>query len=457
MWDSTLVFGTVTSMMRKTVQALHAGTKNSRAVGVDARHEGGFTLGVQGARLLTAVLCAAGVVLATVPASALTNEPAEITLRRAVLASDPGTSLWALQLRPGWTDRAYRVDGRTTVTKVQHGTETTWNVEGDDSLVRLRADRVPASVLAALKAPSARWVSLDGERDQYLVAGTPVTTDAGIRPDRIAAWLIETGTVSGHGGEYHASRHPSSLPAAVDRFFFDDGESTVNVSVFVARGLVIGYRFEQHSKYDDVRRLDVRTIRPARSLTVPGGRLVVGQRALEEELERHGSPSRVLAALPARADGYDYETMAGYLADRPRNAVPELTVAPTITGAVLIPGLSSETAKLSAARCVDLPAAEPQSRPCTQADTALLPERMMFYAEWLRSIVRLGLSEDDRFWALDRLNHNLWLYSGLQFEHHEIAAWNWFYLETLTRALVSEQESYPAPAPGRPGAGGPVV
>lgn len=375
--------------------------------------------------------------LAPTPSGATSMVSAESELRSAARASDPGERTWSLDVRPGWAPAGLRIDGQGAMIRVRDNKRrvTTWNIDGQQPLGQLINGRVPAEVLAEAGKPRARWVRSAGGTDRYVVHETVTTTDVTVRPDLIALWLADSGSLYRAAGNIQGERPAGSLPSGVERMFFDDGESPVTVSVTVSDSGVTGYRVWQRSKWGDERLLTVTFLKAGRKILPPVNSTIITLDALQTALELAGSPERVMSALPEPERPYDAGSLTSAIRS-PAGAIPGLTVSPTRTGVALIPELRTERDVLSASRCVDLPASRPQPRPCTSADSAVLPEELLPYASWLRRLAEdESLTDEQIYWGLHSLNHNLWLYSGIEMDRPTANAWYWFYLDTMTRAM----------------------
>jgi hypothetical protein len=389
--------------------------------------------------VMTVALVAA--LLGPTPSGATTMVSAESELRSAAKASDPGERTWSLDVRPGWASAGLRIDGQGALIRVRDNKrrETTWNIDGQLPLGQLDYGRVPAEVLAEAGKPRARWVRTAGETDRYFVHKTMTTTDETIRPDRIALWLADSGSLYRVAGTIQGERPAGSLPSGVERMFFDDGETPVTVSVTLGDSGVTGYRLWQRSKWGDERILTVTFLKAGRKILPPGNSMIITIDALQTALELAGSPERVMSALPESDQPHNTGSLTSAIKS-PAGAVPRLTVAPTRTGAALIPELRTDKDILSASRCVDLPASRPQPRPCTLADSAVLPEELLTYASWLLRLAEdESLTDEQIYWGLHSLNHNLWLYSGIEMDQPTANAWYWFYLNTMTRAMSTQE------------------
>jgi hypothetical protein len=381
----------------------------------------------------------AAVLLLPQSAHGLTSFPtADIELRAAAAASDPGNGAWSVELRKADAGAiTARVDGRGPVVRVytHWSRSTSWTIEGTGTLAKLRPGSVPREVLADAGSRRASWVLVDREGDSYLLQDEAVRTDPGLRPDRFALWLLEGGSVRrSSAGSYVGTRQPTTLPYALDRFYFDDHETPIEVTVSVSAGKVTGYRIYQRAIYGDERILTVTTTTPRRSLVEPGSSSFVTLSSLEAAVERAASVERLWKPVTTDTTIYDLGRIASLFGPRP-DRIPVPTVAPTLTGAVVIPGVRAQTSRLSGARCFNLPTVRPQPRPCTAADKALLTPKFAPYAEWLTYLAtNQSLTEEQVMWGLHSMNHSLWLYSGLRFEPEELAAWDWFTLDVFTRA-----------------------
>jgi hypothetical protein len=387
------------------------------------------------AALMTAVVI---VGFTQAPACAVTTGSAQEQLRTIASASHPGSAAWTLEVRPGWSHGGVRVDGRDGAIRVVHNDTgaTTWNLEGQSPLAQLRAGRVPKTVLQDARAPRAKWVRISDERDVYALHEPVTRTDATIRPDQVALWLSTRVGLAHTGSSYHSEVPAGSLPTGVADLFFDDGNTPVSVRIDVKAGRVTGYRLYQRSSYGDERGLDAQLVSTPRRVYAPTRTSIVDHDVLVDALERAADPRTALAALPADVSTYDRKDLIAAIGRR-NDAVPNLVVAPTKSGVALFPELISQQTTLSAVVCVDLPSSRPSPRPCTAADRAALSERLEPYASWLQEIATMTeLSDEQIFWALDSLNHNLWLYSGMALDEAEIAAWRWFHLDTFTRPMT---------------------
>jgi len=394
---------------------------------IDQKSRGVFTISL------------AAVLLLPHSAHGLTAYPtAETELRAAAAASDPGNGAWSVLLRDDDAAAiAARVDGRGPAVRVytHRSKSTSWTIEGTRTLAQLRRGSVPGDVLADAGSRRASWVLVDQERDNYQLHDEAVRTDPGLRPDRLALWLLDSGPVRrSAAGSYVATREHSSLPFALDRFYFDDGKTPIELTVSVSAGRVSGYRIYQRSVYGDERILTVTTVSPRRNLVAPGSSSFVALSSLEAAVERAASVERLWKPVVPDTTTYDVGRIASLLGSR-TDRIPVPTVAPTLTGAVVIPGVHSQTSRLSGARCFDLPSVRPEPRPCTSADKASLTPKFAPYAEWLTYLATdRSLTEEQVMWGLHSMNHNLWLYSGMRFEPQELAAWDWFTLDVFTRA-----------------------
>ncbi len=379
--------------------------------------------------------------LGATPSGATTMVSTESELRSAAKASDPGERTWSLDVRPGWAPAGLRIDGQGAMIRVRDNKRrvTTWNIDGQLPLGQLDYGRVPAEVLAEADKPRARWVRTAGETDRYFVHETMTTTDETVRPDLIALWLADSGSLYRVAGSIQGERPAGSLPSGVERMFFDDGETPVTVSVTLSDSGVTGYRLWQRSKWGDERTLTVTSLKAGRKILPPGNSMIITLDALQTALELAGSPERVMSALPESDHTYDTGSLTSAIKS-PAGAVPRLTVAPTRTGVALIPELRTDKDILSASRCVDLPASRPQPRPCTSADSAVLPEELLPYASWLLRLAEAdSLTDEQIYWGLHSLNHNLWLYSGIEMDQPTANAWYWFYLNTMTREMSTRE------------------
>jgi hypothetical protein len=379
------------------------------------------------------------------PAFGLSEPDRSGELATISAASAPSTSVWAFTARPSWnTSRSFDVVGTTREgidhVRVTYAGHSSWMI-GRAEFAGLRRNSYSGDAALAAGTARARWVELDRERDRYQLTDSSYAIDSSARPDRVAAWVASTGSVTrSETAAFTTFRAVRSadiqLPPGVAAVFYPDRKNRIEVEVTTSAGQVVGYVFRNRSDIGP-RSITVTNQERLRKVAVPSKAQLVKLSQLEDALEELNTPSSILPAVMADLDAdVDQDTLRKQLKSRAKGI--DIVVARTGTGFALYPEYNANSPKrLSEARCL-VHGERWELRICGENDGAVLNEKFAPYAEYVRDLAqRLPLSPDQMYWAIDRLNHNLWLYSGLRFTTGEGHDWGWFMLDTLTRAELA--------------------
>jgi hypothetical protein len=355
-----------------------------------------------------------------------------------------GESFWSLRILPSWSDkRIISVVGDTTDTSKPTKTTdrgiTSWVINGT-SFAALRNSVVNQQLLEEIDRPKLRFVAMDRERDRYVFSESTYAIDGSARLEHVAAWVASTGVVTRSSRTdkivYKATRSPDSvLPPGVAAVFFPDRKNPIEVDVTVRQGKITGYQFRNRSDIG-VRSVDVTMGRKVTSLRKPSNDQLVKLSVLEDAYEDLNAPRNLLKSSLSSLDlTGEPAQVRKRIADLSRGI--DIVVARTRTGFAVIALYSGDSEKqLEEARCIDTKRSL-ELRVCGPEDAALLDEKFDTYADYVRWVAaRASMSEEAYFWAMHNLNHNLWLYSGLRFEPSDYDDWQWFMLDTLTRARL---------------------
>jgi hypothetical protein len=390
--------------------------------------------------LITATLGAS-----LLPATAVTNPDRAAELARLAQASLPTEQPWSFTMTPSWSEtRRFAVVG-AEIKKTEHVRTTvagksSWMI-GGKTFASVQRDNDSAHALAEVNRLRARWIELDRDRDRYVLTESPYSIDSSARPDRVAAWLAENGPVSsstsGKRTTYRAVRAADTkLPSGVSAVFYPDRKNQIAVVIKVSSGKVTGYVFKNNSDIG-MRSVHVSVREQTTRLNPPAAHQLVKLSLLEDALEEINAPRRVLPALITGAGAdLDQEGLRILLHTSAKGM--RFVVARTSSGFAIFPQYYGNTEKqLNEARCLFRDDTW-KVRSCEKDDGAVLDMIFEPYADFVHSVVaRLPMSAEQLFWALDRLNHNLWLYSGLQFTLDQSDDWSWFMLDTLSRAQLA--------------------